>query len=281
MWPALSSYIIAGVAKLTSNVLTSYFLLEVITIILFLWSFFKLLIMQSKEVWIRYFFIFFCLGATFHIKIVSIDLQCLSISTFTIYLLAKQKYLEDKNTLFWVCISGILGLTCLFRFNFYAVAFTPAITLGLYWVFHKNPIHLRLALTTCILPAVFILGQSFYIKQHSADMAFIQSYHISPYWTNITLIKPVLTTLIFNVDTNIIDKFLVDYYPSLSSYLIILSVNIILSLFEFTFILWVFYKIFHKIKADILHLFLVMLIAVLFLSLYTLSLFMEPLSPTV
>ena len=279
-WPALTCYSIAFLSKFTGNVYMSYFILEIASIILFLWSFFKLLTLHSDNMWIRYFFLFFCVGAIFTLKVVSIDLHCLSISTYTLYLLAKQSDLTKKNASFWLIISSLLSITCLIRFNFYAVALIPAITLGAYWLITKSPKYLKFAFISSVIPLLTIALQTIFIKTQSTDIAFIQDFKFSIFWKNIFYARPVITTLLLDIDTNFLHKYLLDHHPNLPYNTIVNSTNMVILLIEFTGIAWVFYKLKAKIKVDLFHLYICILVIILFASIYALSIYMQPLAIT-
>ena len=178
-WPALTSYLLAGLTLITRNYLVSFLLVEILAIALFLYSFFRLITLNNINQWARILFLFFCFSSAFPLKVISIDMCCLAIVMYVTYLLAKESVLDDKGVLFWLKISGILSLTCLFRFNFYLVALLPAVALALHSIIHRKKAYVKFAFISLIIPISVIFLQSLYVSAQSSDMVFLDKNHFS------------------------------------------------------------------------------------------------------
>lgn len=277
MWPALFSHILAWLTPITQNIYLSYLILEISFILLFLRSLFRIITYENSHKWIRFLFIFFCIGATFTFKIVTIDLYALTLLTYVFYVILNKGDLEKASPLTWVYISLLLSLPCLFRFNYYAIAFIPALALFSYGILKHEKSKIGFAFLASAIPVFFILVQSAYINQYSTSPSFLSNHQFSLFWSNLLLVKPPITTLLLNLDTEIFESAIQPYVGISNANRLMVLLNIFFVSIELCLIGVIIKKAIKHIRTSLLDLMLIIGILITFGSLYALSLVVEPL----
>lgn len=278
MWPALPSFTIAALTHITKNILVSFFILELSSICLLVYSFFKVLIQDSVKTWLRVLFLFVCFSPAFITRVQSIDLLSLSLAMYSVYLFTKNRDIEKHTVTFALLLSGILALCCLVRFNYYAIAFAPSMVYFLFWLKEKKTNYIKLGVWSAVFPILIIVGQSWFISTMSADIAYIEDKKLSIYWSNLTLVKPVFTTLLFNIESESISKIPLLAQLDLSPKTMKHTINMLLIIIEFTVLLWIVFHVRLQLFKDAVSLYITLLSAFTIGSLYVLSLVVEPLT---
>jgi hypothetical protein len=257
MWPIPTSYTLVVLTCFTDNYLLSYYAMELVfglLLVFALWYIFGF--WDHKYRYMAFGLLVF--NPIFIQKCCSIDLYSTSVCTLGLAAFlhfAKQDKLSTKH---WSVISILFTISVFFRFNFYSVAFAPFATLVLHTWYTRQKWSVPKLAVTLLIPLVTILVQAISIKLASDSYAYIDAWKKGFYITNLGLAKPYLLTLFFGIDLGYA-KTLINPLGTQAVDRLYLFSSIIF-LLELGLTSWFFIKIIKRKSADLLSLFLMVVI---------------------